>query len=234
MGVTADETKVYRRSSSAEKRAVRRTLTVANAAEALGPIEPGVELYALCKGDYSLIDIVEHCLAATGPADVTVSTWTAAGADLEFAMGFVVDGRVRSARWLVDFSFPQRQPAYFALLVDRFGADAVRATANHAKFVLIRNEAWDLVLRTSMNLNLNKRLENVEISDDRGMADYLSAVVDELFELDGEGPVGKTPYRNRKLIDGLGRVSDAAEVVKSYQGDGALDRDLRRVGVSWD
>lgn len=42
MGVTADETKVYRRSRSAEKRAVRRTLTVANAAEALGPIEPGV------------------------------------------------------------------------------------------------------------------------------------------------------------------------------------------------
>ena len=81
-----------------------------------------MELYALCKGDYSLIDIIDHCLAASGPADVTVSTWTAAGADLEFAMGFVVDGRVRSARWLVDYSFPQRQPAYFALLVDRFGA----------------------------------------------------------------------------------------------------------------
>lgn len=229
-----DATKTYRRSTLGDKREVRRTLTVANAAAALGPIVPGVELYALCKGDYALIDIIEHCLDATGPADVTVSTWTAAGADLEFAMGFVLDGRVRSARWLVDFSFPQRQPAYFALLVDRFGAGSVRATANHAKFVLIRNESWDLCVRTSMNLNLNKRLENVEISDHAGLADYLSAVVDEMFALDVEGPVGKTPHRNKKLIDGLGRVSDAAEVAKSYQEDTPLGRDLRRVGVSWD
>lgn len=228
-------TKVHRRESRADKRAVRRTLTARNAADALGPIERGVELYALCKGDYSLIDIIEHCLDATGPADVTMSTWTAASADLEFAMGFVLDGRVRSARWLVDFSFPQRQPAYFALLVDRFGADAVRATANHAKFVLIRNDEWDIVVRTSMNLNENRRLENVEISDDAGMADYLSAVVDEIFSMvDGETARANRPSRNRALIDGLGRVSDAAEVAAGYQQDGPLGRDLRRIGVSWD
>lgn len=230
-----DGTKVFKRTSASEKRRVRRTLTTSNAGEALGPIEPGIELYALCKGDYSLIDIIDHCLAATGPADVTVSTWTAAGADLDFAMGFVLDGRVRSARWLVDFSFPQRQPAYFAMLVDRFGADSVRATANHAKFVLIRNDQWNLVLRTSMNLNLNRRLENVEISDDAGMADYLDAVVDELFDMvDGDTAAKSRPYRNRKLIDDLGRVSDAAEIAGSYQQDGPLGRDLRRVGVSWD
>ena len=229
-----DETKIYRRSPRALQREVRRTLTATNAATALGPIEHGMELYALCKGDYSLIDIIDHLLAASGPADVTVSTWTAAGADLEFAMGFVVDGRVRSARWLVDYSFPQRQPAYFALMVDRFGAGAVRATANHAKFVLIRNETWDLVLRTSMNLNENRRLESVEISDDPGMAGYLSAVVDEMFELDAEGPVGQRPHRNKTLISALGRVSDAAAVAATFQEPGPTGRDLRRVGVSWD
>lgn len=207
---------------------------MANAADALGPIEPGIELYALCKGDYSLVDIVEHCLNATGPADVTISTWTAAGADLEFALGFVLDGRIRSSRWVVDFSFPQRQPAYFALLVDRFGAGSVRATANHAKFVMIRNESWNLVLRTSMNLNLNKRLESIEISDHAEMAEYLTDVVGELFALDGDGPVGKSPYRNKRLIDGLGRVSDATEVAKAYQSDDLFGRDLRRTGVSYD
>lgn len=231
----ADETRVYRRSKQAENRQVRRTLTVANAAEALGPIEHGIELYALCKGDYSLIDIIDHCLAATGPADVVVSTWTAAGADLDFALGFVHDGRVRSARWLVDFSFPQRQPAYFALLVDRFGAENIRATANHAKFVLIRNDDWSLVLRTSMNLNKNRRLENVEISDDPGIADYLEAVVDELFgTVTGADTVAAKPWHNRRLVNGLGKVSDAAEVAEGYLQDGPLGRDLRRVGVSWD
>jgi len=229
-----DESKVYRRSTRGENRAVRRVLTVANAGAALGPIEQDTEIYALCKGDFSLIDIIDHCLQATGPADVTVSTWTAAGADLEFALGFVVDRRVRSARWLVDFSFPQRQPAYFALLVDRFGAESIRATANHAKFVLIRNESWDLVVRTSMNLNLNRRLESVEICNDREMAAYLSEVVDEMFALDVEGPVGHRPHRNKKLIDGLGRVSDAANVAAGYQSDELFGRDLRRIGVGYD
>lgn len=228
-------TKVYKRSAQAEKRFVRRTLTVGNAAEALGPIEPGVEMYALCKGDYSLIDIIDHCLTATGPADLTVSTWTAAGADLEFALGFLVDERVTSARWLVDFSFPQRQAAYFALLVDRFGAENIRATANHAKFVLIRNEKWNLCLRTSMNLNVNRRLENVEISDDRGMADYLTAVVDDMFDLStGEECATGSPYRNKRLIDGLGKVSDAPDVMATLQQDGPMARDLRRTGISWD
>lgn len=225
----------YRRSAQADRREVRRALTVANAADALGPIEPGIELYALCKGDYSLVDIVDHCLAATGPCDATISTWTAAGADLGFAERFVIDGRMRSARWLVDFSFPQRQPAYFALLVERFGAESVRATANHAKFVMLRNDQWRLVLRTSMNLNQNRRLESIEISDDRGMAEYLGAVVDEAFAATtGEATAAARPSANKKTLDTLGLVSDAALVAKLHQEDGPRGRDLRRTGVSWD
>lgn len=67
------------------------------------------------------------------------------------------------------------------------------------------------------------------------MADYLSAVVDEIFSMvDGETARANRPSRNRALIDGLGRVSDAAEVAAGYQQDGPLGRDLRRIGVSWD
>lgn len=84
-----------------------------------------------------------------GPAPAVISTWTAAGADLAHTAGFLADGRVRSCRWLVDFSFPSRQPAYCAQLVERFGADSMRFTANHAKFVVMRNASWNMVLRTS-------------------------------------------------------------------------------------
>lgn len=66
------------------------------------------------------------------------------------------------------------------------------------------------------------------------MAGYLASVVEELFELDSEGPVGRRPHRNKALISGLGMVSDAAEVAATYQEAGPVGRDLRRVGVSWD
>jgi hypothetical protein len=128
-----------------------------------------------------LIELVMHVLDATGPADVTISTWTAAGADLAHTRTLIDDGRIRSARWLVDFSFPSRQPAYVEILREQFGDESIRCTANHAKFVMVRNEAWNVVIRTSMNLNLNRRLESYEVSDDADLADWLEVVVADAF-----------------------------------------------------
>ena len=167
--------------SGKPRRTVQRTINAGSAAEAVGPIRSGIEIYGLSKGQFSLIELLMHCLDATGPADVTISTWTAAGADLAHTNTLLRDGRIRSCRWLVDFSFPARQPSYCAQLRDLFGDNAIRCTANHAKFVMIRNDAWNIVVRTSMNLNLNRRLESYEISDDTDLADWLTVIVDEAF-----------------------------------------------------
>lgn len=164
------------------RRKVLRTINAATAADAVGPITHGMEVYGLSKGQFSLIELIGHILDATGPADLTISTWTAAGADLAHTHTLLGSGAIRTARWLVDFSFPARQPAYCAQLRERFGDDSIRCTANHAKFVLIRNETWDIALRTSMNLNLNRRLESFEISEDRDLADWLDAVATDAFD----------------------------------------------------
>ena len=187
------------------KRTVRRTINAANAADAVGPITPGIEIYGLTKGQFSLVELIEHVLATTGPAHLTVSTWTAAGADLAHTRRLLDSGNVIDARWLVDYSFPSRQPAYCAQLRDRFGDDAIRATANHAKFVLIRNDAWNVVVRTSMNLNLNRRLESWEISDDPELADWLQAIVDDAFN-DGAATIADaadSPSRARSTSETL-------------------------------
>ncbi len=162
-------------------RDVRRVQYEANVAAAVGPVEHGCEIYGLGRGTYSLIDLLEHILTFTGPADLVISTWTAAGADIDYALRLRDDGRVRSILWLVDSSFPVRQPGYCKAMRDRFGDAAIRVTKNHAKFVLIGNDEWHVVLRTSMNLNENKRLESWEVSDDEGLHSYLTAVVAELF-----------------------------------------------------
>lgn len=77
-------------------------------------------------GKFSLVDVIEHLLATTGPADLVVSTWTAAGADIGFANRLLADGRIRSLRFVVDYSFQSRQPAYCAALREAFGDDAIR------------------------------------------------------------------------------------------------------------
>ncbi len=214
----------HRRKAVRDRRTIRRALTVPAAAEAVGPISPGMEVFGLSKGQFSLIDLIEHVLAGTGPADVVVSTWTAANADLEFALGFLANGRILSLRFIVDFSFPSRQPAYCAALRERFGDAAIRITKNHAKFVVVTNRKWNVVIRSSMNLNENRRLESWELSDDRGLAEFVLELADELFESHAPGSQFKNgPHQNEKEFEALG---------EGYFGEGHTARDLRRSGLT--
>jgi len=229
---------VFKRPRSTAKRDIRRAIAVTSAAEVIGEITPGCEIFGLSKGQFSLVDIMRHCLATSGPADVLVSTWTAANADLGFAYELLRNGSIRSMRFIVDFSFPTRQPEYAAALRERFGDGALRVTKTHAKFVVIRNEAWSLVIRSSMNLNENRRLESFEISDCASMADWLEEVVDNLFDLqkDGEGFTNK-PYDNCLQFEGFLETGGAETLGKStdtakYFNDGKYQNDLRRAGVT--
>lgn len=222
------------------ERTVRRNISAAVASEAIGAIEHGCEIFGLNKGQFSLIDIICHCLDATGPADVTISTWTAAGADMDFAYELMRADKIQSIRLIVDFSFPTRQPEYCAALRERFGDSCLRVTKTHAKFVLIRNAEWNLVSRSSMNLNENRRLESFEVSDHLGMAEFLESVISELFAMQADGKgFEQRPYDTCVEFegfaeDGVGRDSEAvmsSTDTKKYFGAGRYDTDIRRSGV---
>lgn len=223
---------VFRRSSKHKGRVIRRSIARRKASDALGELSPGCELFGLTMGQFSLIDIIEHCLTTTGPADVDLSTWTVAGSDIGFALGLVSNGLIRSIRFVVDFSFPYRQPAFCAALRERFGDDSIRLTRVHAKLCTIVNEDWALVIRGSMNLNENRRIEVFEISDDRAMANHVRWMFAEVFAAfdgrrqfeDFSSEVEWAQYQelNARLADG------------SYFGDGPLATDMRRAGWSTD
>jgi hypothetical protein len=154
----------------------------ATAAAAIGKLKPGCEIFGFTKGQYSIADVIEHCLAQTGPADCIISTWTASGAGIDRAFELFEKGSLKTCRFLFDASFRARHPEFCEIAVKRFGVNSIRTVRNHAKFVVLRNAKWNLCLRTSMNLNHNPRLENFEISDDKKMARYFEAFVDEVFE----------------------------------------------------
>jgi hypothetical protein len=166
------------------KRPARRTARLVKqgtAADAIGTLEHGQDTYILTFGQFSLIDALAVILDQTGPADVVISSWTAADAHLEEAANMLEAMRIRDLRMIVDRSFQSRQPVYYRRMTELFGPACVRAVRSHAKFLLVRNARWNVVVRTSMNLNENPRLENLEISEDPAFAAFLGEIVDEIF-----------------------------------------------------
>jgi|TARA_B100000315_G_C14562265_1_gene581111 hypothetical protein len=162
-------------------RSLRMAMDIKTAREAIGDIKPGCEIFGLTKGDFSLISVIEHILNQTGPAHVVVSTWTAAAVDIQKAEKFLFNKMILSLQFLVDQSFRSRQPDYCARLVAAFGPAAIRYSRSHCKFVVIYNDKWNVVVRTSMNLNENRRIENFEISDDPAFTAFMLELRDELF-----------------------------------------------------
>ncbi len=190
----------------------RRTIRLSkqnNALEAIGTLEPGCELFILTFGQFSLIDALCTVLEQTGPADVTLATWTAADADLRQSAELLRTAAISSMRFLVDRSFLTRHPAYCATMRELFGDECIRTARTHAKWALISNDRWKIVFRTSMNLNSNPRLENLEISADPALFDFLLSVADEIFD---EQPKGLFSAGIPKLesLPAVPRVSQVA------------------------
>lgn len=163
-------------------RKIKSGLRGETAAMVIGDLYPGMEVYGFTKGQFCCINILEHVLAQTGPADVVICTWSAASGDIRAAHQMLKLGNIKSLKFIVDFSFKSRKPQFCQELIETFGEDSIRVTSIHAKFMTVKSENYNLVIRTSMNLNFNPRFENFEISDDANMLIFMNGVVDDIWD----------------------------------------------------
>jgi hypothetical protein len=153
-----------------------------SAAEAVSDLErDGRETFGLTRGMFSLADLIEAILGKTGPAQLSISTWTAAHASVERMLELLDSGQITSCRWLVDQTFVRRAPALTAQIRKKFGDDAIRVTKTHAKFATITNDEWKVALRSSMNLNQNPRLESFQVGHDPELCAFLDAALDDIW-----------------------------------------------------
>jgi hypothetical protein len=176
-----DTALTYTRQKRHISRDIRDLRKKQSAQDALAGFTQTVEIFGLSKGQFSLIDLIDATLHYTGPVALSVSTWTAAHTDLTAILDFLQQGRITSTRWLVDFSFARRAPELVHKLRLLFQHDAIRVTKNHAKFCLMGNTDWHVVLRTSMNLNTNPRFEDFTLAHDPGLFAFLSGVLDSIW-----------------------------------------------------
>lgn len=190
-----DKKPVSVKKKASRKTRIAKTLT---ASEAIGPLEKGTDTYILTFGQFSLIDALVAILDQTGPASVDLSTWTAADADLGTIISMLESASIEKFRMIVDYSFKKREPVAYPRILRAFGADCIRELRTHAKFMIIRNDDWHIVVRTSMNLNKNPRLENLEVSVDQGFAETMTMWVDAIFGevIAGEGQSQLPELRN--------------------------------------
>lgn len=184
-------------------RRVFRESGTATAAEIIGPIEAGDDICGITNGQFSLVDIVEHLLTQTGPADVTIATWTMGVYDAEQAYGFVRNKLIKSIRFVLDPSMFTRRPELAAVLVQGFGVDAFRAVNSHAKFATIRGDRLAVAVRSSMNLNRNDRLESFDVTACPDMTAFFEALVRRIWaQVDA-----KNRSQSRAIFAGLLNVA---------------------------
>lgn len=151
------------------------------AAEALGELSLGMERHLLTKGEYCLVDMIAAVLKATGPAHMHLSTWTAHGRSIEEIHAMVQSCRLVTVRWLMDYTFAQRKPAFLESIRGLFGPNSLRVTSTHTNFAIIHNSYWNVCLFTSASLARNPRNEQFIVREDEGLACFYCAFVDDLF-----------------------------------------------------
>ena len=173
--------------SKAQVLALLKKAPVQTAADTIGILEHGVSMLGITKGQFSLLALIRAILDQTGPADLILSTWTFGIRDAEMAAWLLEAKTIRSLRFLVDRSFQGRSPRYLARLRELFGPECIVLSRVHAKFCTIRNDAWDLAVTSSMNLNDNPRWEHFTIDDCKIRCDLLDGVRRELELLVGTG-----------------------------------------------
>lgn len=182
------------RPRSTRRRELRDLRSKQNAAAAIAGLDHAVELYGFTKGQFGLLQLIDALLDVTGPARVSLSTWTAARHEIQSLEKFVAAGRLTGMRWLIDFTFSRRDPEAAHQIRRTFGLDCIRVAQTHSKFALVENDAWQLVLRTSMNLNMNPRFEDFTVAHDPELAAFLRRLLDDIWT-----------RQKRSLADAAGR-----------------------------
>ncbi|MHC4892237.1 MAG: hypothetical protein ACYTFV_02525 [Planctomycetota bacterium] len=182
----------------------------------------------MTKGQFSLLDLIRAVLRQTGPAHVALSTWSSGIRDIENAAWLLESGQIQSLRMLTDRSFATRQPSYCTRLVAAFGNDAIRATNVHAKFALITNDRWSIAIRSSMNLNRNKRWEQFDLDDDATIVAHFERLITEMERV---MPAGPRPLGS-EVEDGFDAAL-AEELARPKAVEGAGDpTQLARLGYT--
>ena len=182
--------------------AARRTRAVESfgcAKATIGDVVPGMSLFAVTRGQWSMIDAVLHVLDQVGPAAVSLWTWTVAEYEVEVLSRLRIDGRVTAGRLVIDHGARHKNAGIIREWKSSYGADSVRYVVNHGKIATVESASgMRCLLRGSMNLNFNPRFEQFDLTEGGPDFTLVRAIEDELPVL-ADDCSGEEVYAGSKL-----------------------------------
>lgn len=151
----------------------------------LADLTPGARIAGVTKGQFGLTDLVVATLDKTGPCDFFAWSWTLHPDDAGIIANLRDDGMLRRVAFVLDTSFPARVQLnkkksagrggnvevndWCAHLEGLFGEGAFTLLKSHAKVVCLANAAWHVTITSSMNFNMNRRVESFCVEDDAAL-----------------------------------------------------------------
>lgn len=181
------------------QRATRSVEARRTAAECIGPIETGVHIFAVTRGQFSMIDAIHHCLAQMGPSRLSLWTWCIADYEIETFESLLASRKITGATLVIDRAGEQqvaktrtfrasddkasRQGQLLTRWRNKFGPQSIKVVLNHAKIATLENGQYKVVVRGSMNLNHNPRFEQLDVTEGHGPFDLIRSIEDSLPDL---------------------------------------------------
>lgn len=149
--------------SARRKRAVESFRT---AAECIGKVEKGSALFAVTRGQFSMIDAILAVLDQVGgPSRVSVWTWTVAEYEIQCLERLRKDQRLEAGLMVIDHGARVKNLGLIRQWKSSFGPESVRYVLNHSKIATVEGGGLKVLLRGSMNLNWNPRFEQFDLTE---------------------------------------------------------------------
>ena len=190
-------------SSAGSSRRASASESFRTASECIGDIVPGKALFALTRGQFSMIDAILACLDQVGPSEISVWTWTIAEYEVQCFERLRMDKRITAGTLIIDAGARNKNSCLIKQWKESFGPNSVRYVVNHAKIATIKSNKYKILLRGSMNLNFNPRFEQFDLTE--GGKDY-----DLVRQIESELPIMKDSATWKEVAAGS-KLKDAFE-----------------------
>jgi len=178
------------RASSVAGRRLRAVESFRSAADCIGPVEPGMSVFAVTRGQFSMLDAISHVLDELGPSRISLWTWTIAEYEVVVFTEMLRDARLEDALLVIDGGARNKNHALIAQWKANFGAESVRYVTNHAKIATVEGGGLRVLLRGSMNLNFNPRFEQLDVTEGGPDFDLVRSIEAELPVLEDDSSNG--------------------------------------------
>lgn len=129
--------------------------------------------------EFSMHELLEFLLLHSGPARVSISSFSVSEIALRSFVRLCENGSITHLRCLLDISVRRHRLGllfFAAHIVSEIGL-----AKNHAKIILIKNQACRWVVVGSANLNLNDKIEAGIVSRDPALVAFFDLHFDNSF-----------------------------------------------------